>query len=1177
MLHAHALSHKVSARRATRRAGLALGLWCALTCGGQGAEKAQAVDAQKILEQLKAGGVKIQGELRLNVNGQMVVVKDGGQIQVTPAAPSTSPRGANSAPPLQGPAHSTLRWRNGETLTGELAGVKDGHLQWWSPSFSAPFSLDMAVLKGIDFPPSTGKTEEPFAVTLRDGSRLFGTPVSLSAGALKFRGIRHGEMVLRLEEIVRLQRTRGEDLLYHGPNTPEGWKPPGNAPAPAAAPAKPDWRAQEDGTFGTLNWNRGTRLNFRVPQKVDVLLRLSAASAPPEFTFTLDPADTGPALTIENWSNTLVLTQGSRFVPLAELDGKKSVAVRLLWDRPQKRAFAFTPEGTLLGELGPPPKPQIRVEDQAMTAKEAVIAKPNTKSPVPAGEGVVLRNSGLDLTLDELRVRVWSGTMPVPVMPSEPHVELTSGEVLPGRVSEITASRLTLASGKEEPLDKLEALVTGVSPAKSDVPPPATLAFDDGARLAGTLESVDHGRLIVRTSASGAPVNASTTGLQRVLLAVPAAPGAGPEPPFAKLDRLMLGKITLHGQMQGGGGAQPGWLPVGGRESVEVVPASQPSFARVFTPETVTPAAALVYLQNGDVLPAEVRAMDETSLQVTSPLSTVKELPAAQVQAVQFSGRKVELKGFSDPGWKRVRGAEEAMLRTPSKITFRQASSLAHPNILQGDEVKFVLTAEEGWGSLRVRVLTSGGDQPQGGVSFLLYLSSSELYAGQESERGGDFANQVQIRIDSGQPVNVRLALQEKQVELFANGVSIAKATTIASTATAAQEAQQRNRGRSLPAPPKVLGPGIVIETVSIWGNGEQPVGVRDFSVRANPMRPWMPAVDPKAKEHTLTLPRFRSDDPPTHALIALNGDVLRGRLEAATSTHLRILSGLEPLTVPRDRVAAVIRLQRPDKTKPTSPEAEKTKPSSAPKSPTPVTPALPPPDPSITHWLLFTDGGRFGLKVDRFAPDKIIGTSPLLGPCEIPWDRIHTVRYTPPEPSAAQASYRDWKLQPAPEPVLPDDGGSSSPLLGKEVKDFKVPLLAGGEFDFARQRGKIVILDFWATWCGPCIQSLPELMETVESLKGDKAIAEQLVFIAMNQAEPAAQVKRFLEQRSWKLPVALDLLQTVGRQFQVEGIPHTVLISPDGKIAWQNTGHRPGAAQELAEQVRKLAAPKAD
>jgi thiol-disulfide isomerase/thioredoxin len=1102
-------------------------------------------DVQKIVDQLKARGVKIQGEVALTINGQTVILNQSG-VQ----AP-----GATAA---QVAGEATLRWRNGEKLAGELAGVKDGTLLWRSPLFAEPLALDMAALEDADFPPATRLSDEPFVVKLRDGGRLFGTPVSLDADRLSLRSARHGEISLRLAEVVSLQRTHGAGLLYHGPDTAAGWR------LPSGSSGKLEWRTQDGGNFGTMAWNRSARLDLDLPSKVDVLLRVSASASPTEFTFTLS-GSVGPPLTVEYWSGTVVLAQGNRFVPLKNLNDGTSFSVRLLWDRAEGRAFAFTPEGELLGEL----KPAV--------AKEAAVASQSTRATASSFNGVQIRNNGLDLTLDELRVREWKGEMPERIKPTEAGVELTNGKTLQGKVTALSGGRITVGSGVEVPLEDLEALITGATPTAANGPSPAAiLAFEDGTRLVGSLQSVNDGVASMQIAASAVAISAPTSGLQRIHLDVPATAGSPPEPPFAKQDKVVLGKVTLHGHVTGAGDAEPRWLPVGGRTPVALATASQPVFSRAFIPDAVPQPAALVYLENGDVLPGEVRAMDATSLHIASPLSEVQELPAAQVQAVQFGGRKLELKGFGDPGWRQVRGAASSLQHDNSKVLFRQPASFAHPNILQGDEVKFVLTAEDGWGALRVRVFTSGGDEPEGGFALLLYLSGNELYGGLESDRGGDFANQVQIRTAPNQPVNIRLALQEKQVELFANGVSICKASATPNPKDANAAAQQRilvmGRGRGQPARTKILGPGLVFETVSIWGNGEQPVGVRDFSVRPNPMRPWMPAIDPKAKEQTLTLPRFRVDDPPTHVLVALNGDVLRGRLEAATAEHLRVTSGLESLTIPRDRVAAVIRLQPPDKPAPSPSPAPLSPPSSTDTPPPPPPPSADATKPATTHWILLTDGGRFGLNVERFDADKIIGHSTLLGRCEVPWDRVSTVRYTAPEPTTAQASYREWKLKAAPEPVLPEGGSQSSPLLGKEVKDFKVPLLAGGEFDFAKQRGKIVILDFWATWCGPCIQSLPELMETVESLKADKDVADKLVFVAMNQAEGAPQIKRFLEQRGWKLPVGLDLLQTVGRQFQVEGIPHTVLVGPDGKIAWTNTGARPGAAQELAEMVKKLA-----
>ncbi len=109
-------------------------------------------------------------------------------------------------------------------------------------------------------------------------------------------------------------------------------------------------------------------------------------------------------------------------------------------------------------------------------------------------------------------------------------------------------------------------------------------------------------------------------------------------------------------------------------------------------------------------------------------------------------------------------------------------------------------------------------------------------------------------------------------------------------------------------------------------------------------------------------------------------------------------------------------------------------------------------------------------------------------------------------------------------------------------------------------------MLDFWATWCGPCIKSLPGLIEALAAFPEDR-----VKFIGVNQGEPGDQVKRFLETRGWKLTVAMDASQNVAKQYGVDGIPHTVIIGPDGKVAWVKTGYTAGGEMEVSKEISRL------
>jgi peroxiredoxin len=81
---------------------------------------------------------------------------------------------------------------------------------------------------------------------------------------------------------------------------------------------------------------------------------------------------------------------------------------------------------------------------------------------------------------------------------------------------------------------------------------------------------------------------------------------------------------------------------------------------------------------------------------------------------------------------------------------------------------------------------------------------------------------------------------------------------------------------------------------------------------------------------------------------------------------------------------------------------------------------------------------------------------------------------------------------------------------------------------------------------------------------------------IGVNQGEPADQVRQFRQARNWKLNVALDPNQKVGRLYNVDGIPHTVIVGPDGKVARVKTGYDPDNEKEVVEAVKKLLEPAA-
>lgn len=136
-------------------------------------------------------------------------------------------------------------------------------------------------------------------------------------------------------------------------------------------------------------------------------------------------------------------------------------------------------------------------------------------------------------------------------------------------------------------------------------------------------------------------------------------------------------------------------------------------------------------------------------------------------------------------------------------------------------------------------------------------------------------------------------------------------------------------------------------------------------------------------------------------------------------------------------------------------------------------------------------------------------------------------------------------------------------PLLGKQAPAFDTTTLDGAAIKPADLTGKVVVLDFWATWCGPCVKALPAISATAAKYK-DKGV----VFYAVNQQEEASIIKEFLAAQKLTVPVALDLEGKVGTAFAVEGIPQTVIIDKNGKMQVIHVGAGADIGTQLAKEL---------
>lgn len=130
--------------------------------------------------------------------------------------------------------------------------------------------------------------------------------------------------------------------------------------------------------------------------------------------------------------------------------------------------------------------------------------------------------------------------------------------------------------------------------------------------------------------------------------------------------------------------------------------------------------------------------------------------------------------------------------------------------------------------------------------------------------------------------------------------------------------------------------------------------------------------------------------------------------------------------------------------------------------------------------------------------------------------------------------------------------GGGEKPAVeeGKVAPDFQLQTLDGETLKLSDLRGKAVLLNFWATWCGPCRDEMPAIQSVYEKHK-DKGF----VVVGVNIAESQLAVKGFARQLDLSFPIVLDKERQVVDQYQIGPIPSTVFIDQNGEVVRKMDG----------------------
>jgi peroxiredoxin len=143
---------------------------------------------------------------------------------------------------------------------------------------------------------------------------------------------------------------------------------------------------------------------------------------------------------------------------------------------------------------------------------------------------------------------------------------------------------------------------------------------------------------------------------------------------------------------------------------------------------------------------------------------------------------------------------------------------------------------------------------------------------------------------------------------------------------------------------------------------------------------------------------------------------------------------------------------------------------------------------------------------------------------------------------------------------------GASHALVGAPAPAFELrDVSGGGDQSLEAYAGKVVIVDFWATWCKPCKESFPAYQKLVSQLGGD------LVVVGVSQDDDAKGIPAFLSETGAKFPIVWDDGKAVAKSYDPPSMPTAFVIDKSGIVRFVHVGYHAGDEATLEDEVRSL------